>query len=92
MAEKTYKHIPAPGADEYTMVPVEIEKTEEQWTRVFLSDGTTLKIRPVVAKAGRSIDRPVPNSGGEPVYHVQVHVMVVADVAESVRFKTDDEK
>lgn len=90
MAKKEYKYTPAPGADEFSMVPVEIDRSEEQWTKVYLADGTVLKVRIIVVKAGRSIDKPAPGSNGEPLYHVQSGTVVVADVPDNLRFDVEE--
>lgn len=90
MTEKTYKYKPAENADEFTMLPVEINSTEEQWTKVFLEDGTVLKVRIVVSRAARSTDKPIPDSNGEPLYRIHSNTIVVADVPDELRFPPEE--
>lgn len=86
MSGNTYKYTAASG-ETFEMVPVEIVKSEEYWSKLHLADGTVLKVKLVVARAGRSIDKPVPGGAGEPVYLIQSQTVVVAEVPDELCFK-----
>jgi len=87
VGDDTYKYRPSKDAPEYEMTPVEIEKSEESWVKLYLEDGTLLRVKIVVSKVGRSIDKPVPGRNGEPLYHIQSGTVVVADVPDELRFE-----
>ena len=91
MPQETYKYSPADGAPDFEMLPVEIEKSEESWMKLYLEDGSILKAKLVVSKVARSIDRGVPGRNGEPLYHIQSGMIVLADhVPEELRFKDEE--
>ena len=90
MAERTYKYVPVPDADEYEMKQVGIVEQEENWSAVVLDDGTTVRIKTIVTKVGRSTNRPIPNSGGEPLYHVMLRNIVVAEVPDELYFEDEE--
>ena len=90
MTDKTFKLKAGKNDEEYTMTPVEIVSTEEQWTKVNLEDGTVLKVRVVVTRVARSTDKPIPDSNGEPLYHIQSGTIVVADVPDGLRFQVEE--
>jgi hypothetical protein len=90
MAERSYKYTPVPGAGQYEMVPVEIRDQEENWTKVYLADGSVIKVKTIVTKVGRSVDRPIPDSGGEPLYHVMSRNIVVAEVPDELYFVEEE--
>lgn len=86
MAGGTYKLRPAKDGPEFEMAPVEVVKSEESWTKLYLEDGTVLKMKFIVSKVARSIDKPVPGTN-EPLYYVESGNLLMAEVPESLRFK-----
>lgn len=86
MAKETYTWRPADDGPEFEMLPVEIVRSEESWVKLFLEDGTVLRVKIVVSKVGRSIDKPIPGRNGEPLYHIQSGTIVVADVPKELYF------
>jgi hypothetical protein len=90
MAKQTYQFRPTPDSPEYEMLPVEIEKSEESWVKLFLEDGTVLKVKIIVSKVGRSVNRPIPGRNGEPLYHIESGTVVVAEVPDKLRFKGEE--
>jgi len=83
-----YTYTPADGVEPFKMLPVDIEKSEESWTKLYLTDGSILKVKLVVSKVGRSIDRGIPGRDGEPLYHILSGTIVIADrVPPELRFK-----
>ena len=89
MTGNTYQYIATSG-ETFEMVPVEIVKSEEYWSKLYLADGTVLKVKLVVAQAGRSIDKPVPGGAGEPVYQIKSQAVVVAEVPDELKFGKED--
>jgi hypothetical protein len=81
MAKKVYQYT-GPSGEKFQMLPVDIDKSEEYWNKYFLADGTILKVKVVVVKAGKSADKPVPGSGGQPLYHIQSQTVVVAEIPD----------
>jgi len=77
---------------DYKMCNVNIEEEKTYWNEYELEDGTVLRVKLVVAQAGKSIDKPLPNSGGEPVYHIKTQTIVNADVPEDQRFNVEEEE
>ena len=90
MAQETYKYFPTDGAPEFEMLPVEIEKSEESWMKLYLEDGSILKVKLLVSKVARSIDHGIPGRKGEPLYHLQTGTIVIADfIPEELHFKDE---
>lgn len=79
MPQETYKYHPADGAPEFEMLPVEIKRSEESWMKLYLEDGSILKVKLVVSKVARSVDRGIPGRNGEPLYHIETGTIVLAD-------------
>jgi len=90
VAQETYKYHPVDGSPEFEMLPVEIEKSEESWMKLYLEDGSVLKAKLVVSKVARSIDHGIPGRNGEPLYHLQTGTIVIADfVPDELRLKDE---
>jgi len=88
MPTRQYDYKDSDGA-QYRMRVVGITESKEHWNEYTLEDGTILKVKLVVIQAGKSIDRPIPKSGGEPLYHVKTHSVVNAIVPEDQLIKDE---
>ena len=71
-------------------VEVDYELKGEPWTVVELSDGTVLKIRPMLAKIFR-LDRYHPMNG-EPLYFIQSQPQILAKVPANLKRKPKPSK
>lgn len=60
----------------FKMNRVEVEDEEEHWNKYTLEDGTVIRVKVVLTQAGKSVDKPIPESGGEPLYHVRTDTVV----------------
>ena len=70
----------------FKMEVVDIVESDEKWNTYKLEDGTVLKVKQVVVQAARSIDKPIPGSNGEPLYHVKTQTLVTAVVPDKLLF------
>lgn len=64
---------------EIEVVPVSPVESKEEWNVYRLEDGSTLRIKLILAKVFRAVEEKT--SLGEPVYITQSQNMVVVDVA-----------
>jgi hypothetical protein len=74
-----------PPTIEGTRIPVEIKKTDEQWSTYTLKDGTQLRLRPVMV--GVSLIKGKFNAAGEPVYEFKSGVIVDTKVPAKMKRK-----
>lgn len=86
----------SPEADyeyqDFKMREVKIESEETHWNEYKLEDGTILRVKLVVMQAGKSIDKPLPDSGGEPVYHIKTQTVVNAEVPKDQYMEVEEEE
>lgn len=66
------------------MVDVPILSAQEVWSEYKLEDGSTLRVRPVLASVDRSAEY---TSDGEPIYNAKIQLIVDARVPDSLRKK-----
>lgn len=78
--------------EDFKMKHVGVEKEETHWNEYELKDGTTLRVKLVVMQVGKSIDKPLPDSGGEPVYHIKTQTIVNADVPPEHYMEVEEEE
>jgi len=64
---------------------VDFESDKEQWSTYILHDGSTLKVKAVVAEVSRLLD--VWDQKGDPVYMIQASQVVHVSPAEPLRRK-----
>ena len=65
---------------------VKIVETREEWSEFKLSDGTTLRMKPVVLEVRR--DKGQYTASGDPVYHVKNSIVFDIRAPASLRGKT----
>ena len=93
MSTKEYDYEDKALGASFKMEVVDIVESDEKWNTYTLEDGTVLKVKQVVIQAGRSIDKPIPGSNGEPLYHVKTQTLVTAVVPDKLFFPNgEDEK
>lgn len=80
-----------PGQQEFDMERVDLKEENEYWNEYKLDDGTVLRVKLVVAKVEKSVNKPIPNSGGEPLYSIKADTVVDADVPEENLFDVGEE-
>ena len=68
------------------MEVVDIVESDEKWNTYKLEDGTVLRVKQVVVQAARSVDKPIPGSNGEPLYHVKTQTLVTSVVPDKLLF------
>lgn len=86
MSTKQYDYEDKALGVSFKMEVVDIVESDEKWNTYTLEDGTVLKVKQVVVQAGRSIDKPIPGSNGEPLYHVKTQTLVTAVVPDHLIF------
>ena len=82
------------------MEDVEVSKSSKISKRDFirisyiakLEDGTVLKVKQVVIQAARSIDKPIPGSNGELLYHVKTQTLVTSVVPKELLFRDGEQE
>ena len=82
---------PQPQEPEFEMKRVEVEDENEFWNEYKLEDGTVLRVKLVVAQVKKSVDKPIPNSSGEPLYSIKADTVVDADVDSDELFDVEEE-
>ena len=87
MSSKQYDYEDKVLGVRFKMEVVDIIESDEKWNTYKLEDGTVLKVKLVVVQAARSIDKPIPGSNGEPVYHVKTQTLVTSIVPEELLFR-----
>jgi hypothetical protein len=93
MSAKQYDYEDKILGTKFKMQVVDIAESDEKWNTYTLQDGTVLKVKQVVVQVGRSIDKPIPGSNGEPLYHVKTQTLVTTVVPDKLFFPNDkDEK
>ena len=68
------------------MVPAEeldFDTTRDAWSIYKLEDGTVLKLKPVLGKVSRIIDRYKPD--GEPIYALTMSPVAMAEVPDELK-------
>jgi len=68
-----------PDGRKATGTPVEITSCTERWSDITLSDGTRLKMKPVVVKVERMSAR---DANGLPIYAVTAQNFTIVESAE----------
>jgi hypothetical protein len=68
--------VPAGPPDVGKVVAVDTKKVVENWSEYHLSDGTILRVRPLVFEIGRAVRKY--NQAGEPIYVVKGSLMINA--------------
>ena len=86
MSTKRYDYEDKMLGASFKMEVVDIVESDEKWNTYTLEDGTVLKVKQVVVQAAKSIDRPIPGSNGEPLYHVKTQTLVTAVVPDKLLF------
>jgi hypothetical protein len=87
MATKQYDYEDKALGASFKMEVVDIVESDEKWNTYKLEDGTVLRVKQVVVQAARSIDKPIPGSNGEPLYHVKTQTLVTSVVPEELLFR-----
>lgn len=75
----------------FKMKRVEVEEEDECWNEYTLKDGTVLRIKVVLAQVAKSIDKPIPKSGGEPLYNVRTETVIDTIVPEDQYMEGEEE-
>ncbi len=88
---KEYEYTDSEG-NKYRMQQVDITRMDECWNKLYLEDGTVLRVRLLVGEAGKSIDKPVPGGKGEPLYHIKSQTIVIAEVPEDQYIGAQEEE
>ena len=86
MSTKRYDYEDKMLGASFKMEVVDIVESDEKWNTYTLEDGTVLKVKQVVVQAAKSIDKPIPGSNGEPLYHVKTQTLVTAVVPDKLLF------
>jgi len=92
MSAKQYDYEDKALGASFKMEVVDIVESDEKWNTYTLEDGTVLKVKQVVVQAGRSIDKPIPGSNGEPLYHVKTQTLVTAVVPNELFFPNGEDE
>jgi len=66
-------------------VPVTIKETKEVWSTYELSDGTILRIKPVMVNLVRAFGSWAPD--GQPLYNFKIGLITDVDAPEKLRRK-----
>ncbi len=73
----------APASLPGKRIPVPIKKSEEHWSQYTLSDGTVIRVRPILIDVNR-VDGQY-NQAGEPVYELKSGGVMDVKVPERLR-------
>lgn len=92
MATKQYDYEDKALGASFKMQVVDIVESDEKWNTYTLEDGTVLKVKQVVVQAGKSIDKPIPGSNGEPLYHVKTQTLVTTIVPKELFFPSGEDE
>lgn len=82
MAEKKTK-IQLAGGPLVDALEVEIEESSEKWTEIKLTDGTTIRVKPVVLSVLRLEDQF--DQEGNPVYQLKSSLVMTASVPDHLK-------
>lgn len=82
MADKKTK-VPMPGGKIVDAVEVEVSESTERWTEIKLSDGTAIRIKPVVLSALR-IEGEY-DQEGNPVYQIKANQVMTASSPDHLK-------
>ncbi|OFW43586.1 MAG: hypothetical protein A3J29_18810 [Acidobacteria bacterium RIFCSPLOWO2_12_FULL_67_14b] len=82
MAEKKVK-VTVPGLGVIEGYEVEVTETAERWSELTLSDGTVLRIKPVVLSVIR-LENTFDNDGN-PIYQVKTNQVMSTNVPENLK-------
>ena len=66
-------------------IPLEIKKSEERWSEFELSDGSLIRVRPIMIEARRLKGKYNPN--GEPIYEIKQGLIVDVRVPDNLKLK-----
>ena len=86
MSTKQYDYEDKVLGASFKMEVVDIVESDEKWNTYKLEDGTVLRVKQVVVQAARSVDKPIPGSNGEPLYHVKTQTLVTSVVPDKLLF------
>ncbi len=86
MSSKQYDYEDKALGVRFKMEVVDIVESDEKWNTYKLEDGTILRVKQVVVQAARSVDKPIPGSNGEPLYHVKTQTLVTSVVPKELLF------
>jgi len=75
--------IRGPDGKEREAEAVEVEDSEENWSLYELSDGTTLRVKPVVVKVARIKGEYKPD--GSPVYVIETQDVVGTEAPDNLK-------
>lgn len=92
MSTKQYDYEDKALGASFKMQVVDIVESDEKWNMYTLEDGTVLKVKQVVVQAGKSIDKPIPGSNGEPLYHVKTQTLVTTIVPKELFFPSGEDE
>jgi len=92
MSTKQYDYEDKPLGASFKMEVVDIVESDEKWNTYTLDDGTVLRVKQVVVQAARSIDKPIPGSNGEPLYHVKTQTLVTSIVPKKLLFRNGEQE
>ena len=92
MSTKEYDYEDKALGASFKMQVVDIVESDEKWNTYTLEDGTVLKVKQVVVQAGKSIDKPIPGSNGEPLYHVKTQTLVTTIVPKELFFPSGEDE
>jgi hypothetical protein len=74
------------GGQEFTAEPIEFESERENWNIYLLHDGTTLKVKTVLAEVLRVDNAWAPN--GDPLYVVTSQAVVNTTAPDALKKKS----
>jgi len=92
MSTKQYDYEDKALGASFKMEVVDIVESDEKWNTYALDDGTVLRVKQVVVQAARSIDKPIPGSNGEPLYHVKTQTLVTSVVPKKLLFRNGEQE
>jgi len=79
-----------PNGEEREAKAVEVDDSEENWSIYELSDGTTLRIKPVIVKVARVEGEYKPD--GSPVYTIEAQNVVGAESPAELKKTSEGEE
>ena len=86
MARPTKKGTSAAGVDlSAPSAPAEVVSVKELWSECRLKDGTTLRLRPIIAEVRRLRNKC--NEAGEPIYVVKTAIVIASEIPRKLHKK-----
>lgn len=82
--------VKGPDGTEREAKPIDVENSEENWSVYELSDGTKLRIKPVVVKVARVEGEYKPD--GSPVYTIEAQNVVGTESPDKLKETSKEEE